>query len=197
MMAPMTLAVLGVGNVRYTPRVLATLAGFFGERHMKVVLCDPDEERLDLFNRLARSFFTFAKSTHELEATTDPDEALAEAELVIVQLEQNGARKLLGTPKGAREPKLVKALQVALSNLSPTAETLCLLDPSVALPVRRYRRFEWGGPITEAERVAVPHQALRWIHGEEYPYEIMAEGEESPLKAWLEDPSTAMLVLED
>lgn len=193
-MEPITLAVLGVGNVRYTPRVLATLAGYFGERHMRIVLYDPDEERLDLFHRLARSFFAFAKSTHELDAIGDPDEALANADLVIVQLEENAARKILKVPRGRRAPNLAKAVQITLANLSPTAETLCLLEPGVQLPVRRYRRLEWGPPLTEAERVAVPHQSLRWIHGEDYPFEIMAECEQSPLKAWLEDPSTAQLV---
>lgn len=193
-MTPVTLAVLGVGNVRFTPRVLATLAGFFGERPMRVVLYDPDEERLDLFYRLARSFFVFSKSTHELDAVQDPDEALAFAELVIVQLEENAARKILNVPRSKKPPKLEKALQIALANLSPTAETLCLLDSEVQLPVSRYRRLDWLGPLSEEERVAVPHQTLRWIHGEDYPFDIMAECEKGPLKAWLEDPASASLV---
>lgn len=194
-MLPETLAIIGVGNVRFTPRVLATLAGFYGERPMRVVLYDPDSERLDLFCRLARCFFRFAKSSHDLAFTEDSDEALADAERVIVQLEENGARKLLSQAKGKRSVSLVKALERALANLSPTAETLSLLESSVRLPIGRYRTLSWIGQLTEAERVAVPHQALRWIHGEEYPHELMAECESNGLRHWLEDPSSAALVL--
>lgn len=188
-----TLAVIGVGNVRYTPRVLATLAGYFGERPLQVVLYDPDAERLDLFERLARSFFAFNKSTNGLWSTEDPDAALAEAERVIVQLEANGVKKLLQGQKATARTAMSRALAKVLANLSPTAETLSLLEPEVKLPARRYRKLEFGGLLTEAERVAVPHQALRWIHGEEYPFEIMAECENNDLKRWLEDPTTAAL----
>lgn len=160
---------------------------------MQVVLYDPDLERLDLFHRLARSFFAFNKSTHGLWATENPDDALAEAELVIVQIEDNAVKKMLKGEKSTPKTAMTKALAKALANISPTAETLSLLDATIKLPVRKYRTMEWVPPLTEAERVAVPHQSLRWIHGEEYPFEIMAECETGALKEWLLNPASAKL----
>lgn len=190
-------AVLGAGNVRCTPPVLAALAAYFGERPLDVVLYDPDPERLDLFDRLARTFFAFTKSVHRLWSTEDAGEALAEAARVIVQLDLHGASKVLKMSRTGSPNIYDRALPRLLDNLSPTAEVLSLLDATVLLPVARFRHLNWPAEQTEAERVATPHQALRWIHGEEYPFEFFAEHEDSPLKAWLDDPATAPLAREN
>jgi hypothetical protein len=188
------LALMGVGNVRCTPPVLATLASYFGERPLEIVLYDADEERLDLFDRLARTFLAFTKSTNMLSSTIVADEALTSATRVIVQLDSQGARKALGLKNKAEPAQHAKALVKILSNLSPTAEVLSLLEESVELPVLTYRRIDWPPALREAEVVGVPHQALRWIHGEEYPFEFFAQHEDSPLKLWLDEPASARLV---
>jgi len=187
-----TVAVIGAGNVRCTPQVLATLASYFGERPLNIVLYDADAERLDLFDRLARTFLAFTRSTNMLSSTEDPDEALATADRVIVQLDDNGARKLLKLTRRA-SLKMDAALKKALSNLSPVAEVLSLMPEGVELPLSRYRTMLWPFLDKSFEEVAVPHQALRWIHGEEYPFDFFAEHEDSPLKAWLNDPASALL----
>ena len=188
-----TLAIIGAGNVQCSSPVLATIASYFGERPLDVVLYDADEERLDLFDRLARTFFAFTKSGNTLASTTNADEALAEAELVIVQLDRHGAIKALGPKNSSAKNILGRALAKLLANASPSAEVLSLMDESVELPVPSFRRLTWPKPVNENETVAVPHQALRWIHGEEYPFEFFAEHEDSPLKLWLDDPKTATL----
>lgn len=188
-----TLALMGVGNVRCTPPVLATLASYFGERPLDIVLYDADAERLDLFDRLARTFLAFTKSTNLLTSTLNHDEALSSAARVIVQLDHHGACLALGTKRKPNAKLQERALKQVLSNVSPTAEVLSLLGTEVALPIPSYRRIEWPPPIRQAEEVAVPHQALRWIHGEEYPFEFFAQHEDSPLKLWLDNPATATL----
>lgn len=188
-----TLAVVGAGNVRCTPPVLAALAAYFGERPLEVVLFDPDPERLDLFDRLARTFFAFTKSVHTLQSTEDAHEALAEASRVIVQIDLHGASKALKMMRTGSARVYDRALPMLLSNLAPSAQVLSLLPSSVRLPVPEYRVLDWPPEVPEPERPAVPHQALRWIHGEEYPFEYFAAHEDSPLKNWLDDPASAPL----
>lgn len=189
-----TLAIIGAGNVQCTSPVLATLASYFGERPLDVVLYDADEERLDLFDRLARTFFAFTKSGNTQTSTMDADEALAEAQLVIVQLDLHSAAKALGLKRTTAKNIFERALTKLLANVSPSAEVLSLMEEEVVLPVPSFRRLSWPKHLKEGETVAVPHQALRWIHGEEYPFEFFAEHEDSPLKLWLDDPKTATLV---
>jgi hypothetical protein len=43
-------------------------------------------------------------------------------------------------------------------------------------------------------RAALPHQILRYINGEEYLHEFLRQWDHAPLRAWLDDPSTAELV---
>lgn len=160
---------------------------------MDVVLYDPDAERLDLFDRLARTFFAFNKAAHALASTQDPDEATASATRVIVQLDLHGASKVLKMSRTGSARVFDRALPIVMANISPTAEVLSLLDPSISLPHADYRILAWPPEPSEAERVAVPHQALRWIHGEEYPFEFFAENENTPLKGWLNDPGSAPL----
>jgi hypothetical protein len=189
------LAILGAGNVRCSPPVLATLASYFGERPLDIALYDADEERLDLFDRVGRTFFAVTKTPNTLASTTDPAEALAEAALVIVQTDAHCLSRAIGQKPDSTAPGVVeRAFKRILANLSPLAEVLSLLPAEVKLPVGRYRHIEWPDELTEPERVAAPHQALRWIHGEEYPFEYFATREDSPLKLWLDNPKTATLV---
>jgi hypothetical protein len=189
-----TLAIIGAGNVQCISPVLATLASYFGERPLDVFLYDADEERLDLFDRLARTFFAFTKSGNTLTSTSDADEALSEADLVIVQLDLHGAAKALGLKRTTAKNIVDRALTKLLANASPSAEVLSLMEENVELPVPAFRRLTWPKQLKEGETVGIPHQALRWIHGEEYPFEFFAEHEDSPLKLWLDDPKTATLV---
>ena len=193
-MERVTLAIIGAGSVRCSLPVIAVLAEYFGERPLHVVFYDPDQERLDLFDRLARTFFAFTKSTHTLSSVESADEALEVAEKVVVQIDAHGAAMTLGKKRRPQPDDFARALPELLANVSPTAEVLSLLSAEHLLPVRTYRRLDWPAEPSEEERTAIPHQALRFIHGEDYPFELFAAMKDSPFRAWLDDPQVAELV---
>lgn len=190
-MERVTLAIIGAGSVRCSLPVIAVLAEYFGERPLHVVFYDPDQERLDLFDRLARAFFAFTRSTHTLSSAASADEALELAEKVVVQLDPHGAALALGKKRRPQPDDYARALPALLANVSPSAEVLSLLPAEHPLPVRAYRRLDWPGEPSEAERIAIPHQALRFIHGEDYPFELFAAMKDAPFRAWLDDPQVA------
>ena len=74
----------------------------------------------------------------------------------------------------------------------PLAEVLSLQRLGIVLPEEeRFRGVEWPEEPSLEERAAAPHQALRWIKGEDYPHELLQRHERSPLKAWLDDVESA------
>ncbi len=80
----LTVAVLGVGDLRFGPPALAALAGYFGERPLEVVLQHDDAEILDAMHRLARAFFKVGNARHAIVSTTDLDEAIGIASCFVV-----------------------------------------------------------------------------------------------------------------
>jgi hypothetical protein len=217
-MASVQLAIIGAGSVRCTPRVLAALATYFGERPLEIRIFDADEERLDLFDRLARFMFLVAESNHRLLFRTDPAEALEDADRVIFQVGSNCARHYLraigGRPTNAGPQAPEGSLQVDgylpppqdsamiqdvvdlfVDQTPADAEILSLQRSDIGLPLaRRVRRLDWPSDLSLRERIALPHQVLRWIKGEEAIQPFLLESERSPLKSWLDDVTTASLV---
>lgn len=171
-----------------------SLADYAGERPLDVRLYDPDEERLDLFDRFARMAFRFCKATHTLLSTLDPNEAMEEADRVILQMGRNASRKHLKAESApdwrqiTDDEALRRAAEDLLARRQESALVLSLLPRPIALSVPTYRSGDWPPSIEEADRPAVPHQILRFVRGEEYLYEMLALAERSPLKAWLDDP---------
>ena len=189
----MRVAILGAGSVRCTPAVIASLATYFGERPLEVRMFDADMERLDLFDRLARLCFIMTKSTHSLISTTDAAEASENAERVVLQVGENCARKYLkerhrmGIADLAAEAMIEQAVEEMLGGVPGNAEILSLQRPGIAIPRAHYYRVDWTEEPTLGERFAFPHQALRWIRGEEYTHQFLRDHERFPLKAWLDD----------
>lgn len=213
------LAIIGAGSVRCSPSVLSTLANYFGERPLEVRLYDADIERLDLFDQLARLLFRVTDSTHRILFRLDPVEALDGIDRVVLQVGTNCARKYLkqvgelasteeapeDTPLGsvqkdgfkiqaADDTLIQRALDRMLETLPPGAEVLSLQRQEITLPVEaRFRTLNWPAEPTLSERQALPHQVLRWIKGEEMPHRLLQDSERSPLKAWLDDVTTASM----
>jgi hypothetical protein len=192
------LAVIGAGSVRCSVPVIASLASYFGERRLDIRLYDADEERLDLFDRFARVAFTTTDATHLVAATSDPQEALSEAERVILQLDANCAWKQLGRPGGhppSGQPQIRDTIAESsgeiLRDLEIGASVVSLLHEDVPIPLTSYYRLDWPGDISDNDRAALPHQVLRWIKGDEYVFELLKTYERSPLKAWLDDATSA------
>lgn len=201
-MEPIQITVLGAGSVRCATPVVATLASYFGERPIEVALYDPDEERLDLFARLAKVCCTVSDNRYPIRITTEADEALEGAHIAILCLDDNGAQVYqraagrLGKQDPIDSDLFADALSEILGFLQPDAELLSLLDPGIRIPKPTYYRLDWPPEPSPEERAALPHQVLRWIKGDEYPHDLMRFYERSPLKAWLDDRSGALLVSE-
>ena len=194
------LAVMGAGNVRCAIPVIVSLATYFGERPLEIRFFDSDEERLDLFDRFARTCFAASRSTHSLISTTDAAEALDGADRVILQVGENCARKYLkermrqGFAPLDRAGLIEQAVELMLGTLPAGARVLSLMRGDIILPIGTFELDGWPAPMPEAQRPNVPHVALRFIKGEDYLNELFKEAEKSPLKGWLEDPTHARFV---
>ena len=184
-MSAVRLTILGAANVRCALPVIASLSTYYGERPLEIMLFDADEERLDLFDRFARLSFSFGRATHSLRATTNLEEALEDAQRVIVQIDENCARKLLAKRRNEPDPT-DEALRTLDDHLADSLDVLSLLpDHEVS---RATTKLDWPPVLSEAGMVAVPHQVLRFLNEEEYVYDLFREHEKSPLKEWLNQP---------
>ena len=192
-MSPIRMAILGAGSVRCSPAVIASLATYFGERPLEIRMYDADVERLDLFDRLARLCFIMTKNDHGLISTTDAAEASAGADRVILQVGENCARKYLkerhrmGIADLQAAAMVEQAVEEMMGCVPGEAEILNLQRDDIEIPREHYFQTDWPLEPTRSERFAFPHQALRWIRGEEYTYEFLRDQERSPLKSWLDD----------
>lgn len=199
-MSAVHLSILGAGSVRCSVPVMACLATYFGERPLEITLYDSDEERLDLVDRYARLCFLTTKSTHGLKSTVDYREALEGADKVVVQIGENCARKFLKENRRQGFADLVpaslieQAVDDLLRDIPFTVPVLSLIDVPIAYPRDVYQCEGWPPELSEMEEGVLPHQILRWIRSDEYPYQILDANEHAPLRAWLEDPSTLPLL---
>lgn len=195
-MPNLKLAFVGAGSIRCAAPVIATLATYFGERPMDVWLYDADEERLDLFDRFARTAFTLTESTHGLRATNILEEALQDATGVLVGFDENCARKELGSiarrmTAGESMAKMAGRI-VALS--PPECPILCLANSA---PLEGASTAGDWPEVPDQPTYVVPLQILRWLNGEEYPYDLFRAHERSPLRSWLDNPEPRTSLLEE
>ncbi len=174
--------------MRHMLPVVASLATHFGEQDLEIAFFDADEERLDLVDRFARLAFSTTHATHALRSTYDPAEALEGAHLVVLHIGENCARKMLGVRRDQPDPTS-RALQELVGLIPDDAHLLNL--QAEPLPVDGYFEMDWPPALNEAQKRAVPYQILRFLHGEDFVYELIKEHAGSPLKAWLEDPTFA------
>ena len=183
-MSATRLAIIGAGSVRCSPPVIGTLATFYGERPLEIWMWDADITRLNLFETFARFCFLATNSDHVVKFTTDIAEALEASDKVILQVDDHCARKFLGSTSQS-------ALDAALSAIYPLipaeAEVISLML-NRDLPLYEYRAMDWPGPLSEEEWLTVPFQILRYLNQEDYLYDVLKAGKESPLRPWLELP---------
>lgn len=200
-MAAERLTILGAGSVEVTPAVLGSLAGYFGERPLQIWMYDADAERLDAFERLANLCFMSTYAPHKVIATTDPREALAETDAIVLSVDGNCARRYLRThrSKGIADIDDLSMIEQAVNDLlggvPGSVPVLSLLSPEIAVPRGSYHRADWPARMDEATLRGMPMQLLRWLNREDMLYDLLAGNDESPLKAWLNDPCSAELVL--
>ena len=191
-MSEIKIAILGAGNVSCSPHVFASLATFFGERPLAIHLWDADEERLDTFDRLARTMFLATKATHRVLASTDVHEALEGVDRAIVQIGSNCARKYI---RPESEMANEECVRLTLNDLAPRLQDECVvanLMPSYRhLPIAHARHFDWPKVLVGEDRNVMIFQTLRWINGEDGFYPLLRDNQNSPLKAWLNSSEIA------
>ena len=194
-MEPIPLAIVGAGSVRCAPGLIGSLASYYGERPLEVRLYDADEERLDLFDRLARLVFEDTSVEHSLRSTSDAAEALEGVRLVVLAIDENCARKYLRqagqeVPVDNAEARRM-AVESLVRRLPEDALVLSLLPSEIPVAQDMYYRIDWPPPLNEEERRGVPFQILRWLHREEPFFDLLDANDRSPFKQWLDDPSSA------
>lgn len=215
--------------MRCGPPVLSALATWSPDDLVTIKLFDANEERLDLFDRFIRECLDKANTEHVVMATSQPEEALAQATDVLFCVHEDCARRLFGrnepnlydppTPENvrdqvrgdpnsptpphklsqqthsilsspalngmSREDVLTKALASLIGMVPPTARILSL-ERGVDLPTHReHQKLEWPTEVPERDLPVVPHQILRWIHGEETLDVFLNEQRANPIAIWL------------
>ena len=212
-MSARKLAVLGVGNLVCGPAVLASLATYFGERPLEVRLYDADEERLDLMDRLARLLFAVGEAQHLTSSTSNIDEALNEADDVILCVDENCACKFVisteergqipsGSPVALEqafaeaeadviltEPTdpqeaLLSCLNALGDSLPVEAEVVSLVGPVGGVWSDAKSISDW--PVAPENDAAIPFQILRWIRGDDRVQPLIDEYQKSPIRSWLD-----------
>lgn len=178
---PIRIAILGVGSVKVGPAVIFSLATYFGESKLELFFWDPDEERLDLLDLLARKVFDFQGTTHSLKSSTDPEHVREfNPQRWIVCLDPRSNRK---------QARSVNSLLQPFIPLKPEGPVLNLMDEDIPwiAPVKKVQIEPTGNGTPPT-----PHQILRWINGEEYAVNELRAYEKGPIHSWIEDPNTLL-----
>lgn len=203
-MKPLRLAVLGIGSVRCAPPIIGALASYFGDQDLEIRLYDEDAERLDLFDRLARRCFDVEKAKHLLVSMDDVSEALEGADMVILAVGENCARRYLrkhppgtkaksGKGKSAKAKSLLsrdEVLRGALAAMmrfvpdgAPVLDLTRGTEPGVSAETTR---LDWPDDLSADRRQEVPFQVLRWIRAEDMLAPLIEAHRRSPIKEWMD-----------
>jgi hypothetical protein len=158
----MVIGVLGVGNVHLMGPIVLALAGHFGERPLDIFFWDPDDERLDLADRLARVTFKGMKNPHCLRSTTDFREFELDITHLIVAADEKAWNRIDNYP---------------FLHFGPSEKIVLNGSETPLLAI------DW--PEIKGEKIEVTYQVLRWVNGEEYVANDVENQGPNPLSAWL------------
>jgi len=187
-MDSLQVAIIGVGHPKTGLPVLASLAGYFGERPLEIRLYDPDPEFLEMYDRIARLLFKTADNPHHVFASGDLTEVLRDVDRVILELSD---RSVAFFSKKRKEAGLQPAIDEILRSVPPEAKVLSLQEEPLEYRMGVYRLPEWVRGLPEPEPGTVPHQVHRYILGDEPFFELLRSQERSLLKDWLDNPLSA------
>ena len=93
-MAVRSFALIGGGNIRCCPEVVACLSQLNTTDEVVVTLFDSNNERLDLMDRLARVILDRQKEQFTIRANSDLKDALEEATDVVLMFNEDCARRM-------------------------------------------------------------------------------------------------------
>ena len=180
------IVLLGAGNVRCSPPALSSLAQCSLGENVDLKLWDADEERLDLFDRLARHLFDAKDSQVRILASSDLAEMLEGAHIVIIQLGSSCARKYLQSVDLAPDDAVAQALSRIAPSVPDEAHVASLLPPHRHVPFAHAKKLHWPRELDEKHRAEVLFQVLRVLNGEDSVYPLLKANEESPLVSWIQ-----------
>lgn len=182
-MSSREIAIFGIGSLRFGPPIVASLASYFGDSNTNIRLWDADAERLDLMHRLAQVCFVIEESQHEMSVPESFEEVVENVDAAIICLEEYCEH----AHSKSKSYVLAVSLADQICGLLPESADILWLGEPV-----EHRRLttslDWPAPLSEQEQWTLPHQILRYIHGEEYPLDLLKKFEHSPIKRWLDDP---------
>lgn len=89
-----TICLLGAGNIRCCPEVLAVLAEMRSDNPFCIQLFDANPERLDLMDRLARVMVAEQKEFITIRATDNLPEAIEGATDFVLMFNEDGSRRM-------------------------------------------------------------------------------------------------------
>ena len=173
------LCILGAGNLFLGANLFAAVACYFGERPLEVRFHDDHNEFLNLNFELAYLLHKLNRSSHQLLYTPDLQEAIDNVDGVIVmqQLPKPFSSELNTSLIWPASMNFIKE-GVPILCIGADGPAHCR---SMSLWPERLES-EWTG-----------FQILRWIRGEEYPYELIQNNQDSPILRWLTEPNVTEL----
>ena len=95
-MSRRSLALIGAGNIRCCPSVLASIAALDTLDGLDIRLYDANQERLDLYFQLAGTIMDLSEREHDLFRKPVLKEALDKADVVILTLNEDCSRRMTG-----------------------------------------------------------------------------------------------------
>jgi hypothetical protein len=186
--------------VQHTPSLIAAFANYIGPRVLDISLFDADEERADLFERLASVCFMSSYAPHRASAVPDHQEALEGSDAVILTVDSNCAQKFLGLRSGFNEPwkaginEVQQTVDTLLRSVASPLPLLSLLPREIRLHRPDYHWADWPLPLPQDEQAALPWQILRWINHDQPVNSLLANTDDSLIGAWLDSPHTLQIV---
>lgn len=164
------LALVGAGNVLTSPAIVGALSTYFGERHLAIHLWDADTERQDLIFRLAERAFEDTDSVNLLMSEPILSEALLDANLVILNPDENCRTKFARLHS--------ETIEESVATIAMTAHCLRIEPESLT---------GWPASVPDLEIATLPHQILRWILQDEHLGWVIEAKQGAPLHAWLNE----------
>lgn len=90
-----TVCLIGCGEMLVGPQVIAGVIQRSADMDLEVRLCDPNEERLDLMDRLARDIADVILGEPKILASSNLDDSLFEADFAIWSLYEEAVRRMV------------------------------------------------------------------------------------------------------
>ena len=184
------IAIIGCGSLRLGAPVIASVFAAKPPTGTVIHLTDPEPERLDLFERLARMLTSELKSETLILADDNSSEAIRGATHVALcfGLGRKKARLSEWESSGASlTPELRELARAILLNdifehindrLAQSAEPMTLVN--FVRPIQltsqllsKAARHVRGPELADEERVPKAHEILRWIKGDEYVHDLL------------------------